>query len=83
MKFYLVLFALLVEVVIIAFDHDYKVAYVDTLGECKYTEVNGKFYTCKLYDNTYEKVYVAPCLKKVNKDGVKSSDEKCRMSYEN
>lgn len=79
MKLCLALFALLFAIGIIAFDRDYKVAYVDTFNECKYTEVNGKFKTCKLYDNTYEKIYVAPCLEKVEKDGVKSSDEQCRL----
>lgn len=71
-------FALLLSLITIV-GCDYKVAYVDPLGECKYTEVNGKFKTCKLYDNTYEKIYVAPCLEKVEKDGVKSSDEQCRL----
>lgn len=61
-----------------------KVAYVDTLGECKYIEIDRPFSkpeyrTCKIRDSSFEVVYVDPCLEKVTRDGVKASQEKCSL----
>ena len=61
-----------------------KVAYVDTAGECKYGEIykpfsEPEYRTCKIRDSSFEVVYVDPCLEKVTKDGVKSSQEKCYL----
>jgi len=65
-----------------------KVAYVDTLGECKYVEIykpfsEPEYKTCKIRDSSFEVVYVDPCLEKVTQDGVKSSQEKCSLEYGN
>ena len=65
-----------------------KVAYVDTLGECKYVEIykpfsEPEYKTCKIKDSSFEVVYVDPCLEKVTRDGVKSSQEKCSLEYGN
>ena len=65
-----------------------KVAYVDTLGECKYVEMykpfsEPEYRTCKIRDSSFEVVYVDPCLEKVTRDGVKSSQEKCSLEYGN
>ena len=65
-----------------------KVAYVDTLGECKYVEIykpfsEPEYKTCKIRDSSFEVVYVDPCLEKVTKNGVKSSQEKCSLEYDN
>ena len=59
-----------------------KVAYIDTLGECKYIEIykpfsEPEYRTCKIRDSSFEVIYVDPCLEKVTRDGVKSSQEKC------
>ena len=61
-----------------------KVAYVDTMGECKYVEIyrpfsEPEYKTCKIRDSSFEVVYVDPCLEKVTQDGVKSSQEKCSL----
>ena len=61
-----------------------KVAYIDTLGECKYVEIykpfsEPEYRTCKIRDSSFEVVYVDPCLEKVTRDGVKSSQEKCSL----
>ena len=61
-----------------------KVAYVDTMGECKYIEIykpfsEPEYRTCKIRDSSFEVVYVDPCLEKVTQDGVKSSQEKCSL----
>ena len=61
-----------------------KVAYVDTLGECKYVEIykpfsEPEYKTCKIRDSYFEVVYVDPCLEKVTRDGVKASQEKCSL----
>ena len=61
-----------------------KVAYIDTLGECKYVEIykpfsEPEYRTCKIKDSSFEVVYVDPCLEKVNRDRVKSSQEKCSL----
>ena len=61
-----------------------KVAYVDTMGECKYVEIykpfsEPEYKTCKMRDSSFEVVYVDPCLEKVTQDGVKSSQEKCSL----
>ena len=65
-----------------------KVAYVDTTGECKYVEIykpfsEPEYRTCKIRDSSFEVVYVDPCLEKVTRDGVKSSQEKCSLEYYN
>lgn len=65
-----------------------KVAYVDTMGECKYVEIykpfsEPEYKTCKIRDSSFEVVYVDPCLEKVTQDGVKSSQEKCSLDYSN
>ena len=65
-----------------------KVAYVDTLGECKYVEIykpfsEPEYRTCKIKDSSFEVVYVDPCLEKVTRDGVKSSQEKCSLEFGN
>ncbi len=61
-----------------------KVAYIDTTGECKYVEIykpfsEPEYRTCKIRDASFEVVYVDPCLEKVTRDGVKSSQEKCSL----
>ena len=61
-----------------------KVAYIDTLGECKYVEIykpfsEPEYKTCKIKDSSFEVVYVDPCLEKVTRDGVKSSQEQCTL----
>lgn len=61
-----------------------KVAYVDTIGECKYVEIykpfsEPEYRTCKIRDSSFEVIYVDPCLEKVTRDGVKSSQEKCSL----
>ena len=61
-----------------------KVAYVDTLDECKYVEIykpfsEPEYRTCKIRDSSFEVVYVDPCLEKVTQDGVKASQEKCSL----
>ena len=65
-----------------------KVAYVDTLGECKYVEIykpfsEPEYKTCKIKDSSFEVVYVDPCLEKATRDGVKSSQEKCSLEFGN
>ena len=65
-----------------------KVAYIDTLGECKYVEIykpfsEPEYRTCKIRDSSFEVVYVDPCLEKVNQDGVKASQEKCSLEFGN
>ena len=64
-----------------------KVAYVDTLGECKYVEIDrpfskSEFKTCEFKDSSFEVVYVDPCLEKVTKNGVKASQERCALEYQ-
>lgn len=64
-----------------------KVAYVDTLGECKYVEIDRpfskpEFKTCKFKDSSFEVVYVDPCLEKVTKNGIKASKERCALEYQ-
>ena len=61
-----------------------KVAYIDTNNECKYVEIykpfsEPEYRTCKIRDSSFEVVYVDPCLEKVTRDGVKSSQEKCSL----
>lgn len=61
-----------------------KVAYIDTMGECKFVEIykpfsEPEYKTCKIRDSSFEVVYVDPCLEKVTRDGVKSSQEKCSL----
>ena len=61
-----------------------KVAYIDTLGECKFVEIykpfsEPEYRTCKIKDSSFEVVYVDPCLEKVTQDGVKASQEKCSL----
>lgn len=65
-----------------------KVAYVDTLGECKYVEIDrpfskSEFKTCEFKDSSFEVVYVDPCLEKVAKNGVKASQERCLLDSQN
>lgn len=59
---------------------DDKVKYVDVHGECKYIEVRGELFMCsEMVDpNEFELVYVAPCMEKTTKNGVKASTDKCR-----
>ena len=64
-----------------------KVAYVDTNNECKYVEVDRpfskpEFKTCKFRNSSFEVVYVDPCLEKVTKNGVKASQERCALEYQ-
>ena len=64
-----------------------KVAYIDTLGECKYVEIDrpfskSEFKTCEFKDSSFEVVYVDPCLEKVTKNGVKASQERCALEYQ-
>ena len=64
-----------------------KVAYVDTLGECKYIEIDRpfskpEFKTCEFKDSSFEVVYVDPCLEKVTKNGIKASQERCALEYQ-
>ena len=64
-----------------------KVAYVDTLDECKYVEIDRpfskpEFKTCEFKDSSFEVVYVDPCLEKVTKNGVKASQERCALEYQ-
>ena len=61
-----------------------KVAYIDTMGECKFVEIykpfsEPEYKTCKIRDSSFEVVYVDPCLEKVTRDGVKASQEKCSL----
>ena len=61
-----------------------KVAYIDTNNECKYVEIykpfsEPEYRTCKIRDSSFEVVHVDPCLEKVTRDGVKSSQEKCSL----
>ena len=61
-----------------------KVAYIDTYNECKYVEIykpfsEPEYRTCKIRDSSFEVVYVDPCLEKVTRYGVKSSQEKCSL----
>ena len=65
-----------------------KVAYVDTLGECKYVEIykpfsEPEFKTCEFKDSSFEVVYVDPCLEKVTKNGVKAPKERCSLNSQN
>lgn len=65
-----------------------KIAYVDTNNECKYVEIykpfsEPEYRTCKIKDSSFEVVYVDPCLEKVTRDGVKASQEKCSLEYDN
>ena len=65
-----------------------KVAYIDTLGECKYVEIykpfsEPEYRTCKIRDSSFEVIYVDPCLEKVTLDGVKASQEKCSLEFGN
>ena len=64
-----------------------KVAYVDTLGECKYVEIDrpfskSEFKTCEFRNSSFEVVYVDPCLEKVTRDGIKASQERCVLEYQ-
>ena len=64
-----------------------KVAYVDTLGECKYVEIDRpfskpEFKTCEVRNSSFEVVYVDPCLEKVTKNGIKASQERCALEYQ-
>ena len=65
-----------------------KVAYVDINNECKYVEIDRpfskpEFKTCEFKDSSFEVVYVDPCLEKVTKNGVKASQERCPLDYDN
>ena len=64
-----------------------KVAYVDTLDECKYVEIDRpfskpEFKTCEFRNSSFEVVYVDPCLEKVTKNGIKASQERCALEYQ-
>ena len=64
-----------------------KVAYIDTNDECKYVEIDRpfskpEFKTCEFKDSSFEVVYVDPCLEKVTRDGVKASQERCSLEYQ-
>ena len=64
-----------------------KVAYIDTLGECKYVEIDRpfskpEFKTCEFRNSSFEVVYVDPCLEKVTKNGIKASQERCVLEYQ-
>ena len=64
-----------------------KVAYIDTFGECKYVEIDRpfskpEFKTCKFRNSSFEVVYVDPCLEKVTKNGIKASQERCVLEYQ-
>ena len=64
-----------------------KVAYVDALGECKYIEIDRpfskpEFKTCEFRNSSFEVVYVDPCLEKVTKNGIKASQERCVLEYQ-
>ena len=64
-----------------------KVAFVDTLGECKYVEIDRpfskpEFKTCEFRNSSFEVVYVDPCLEKVTKNGIKASQERCPLEYQ-
>ena len=64
-----------------------KVAYVDTNNECKYVEIDRpfskpEFKTCEFKDSSFEVVYVDPCLEKVTKNGIKASQERCPLEYQ-
>ena len=64
-----------------------KVAYIDTNDECKYVEIDRpfskpEFKTCEFKDSSFEVVYVDPCLEKVTLDGVKASQERCSLEYQ-
>ena len=65
-----------------------KVAYVDTLGECKYVEIDRpfskpEFKTCEFRNSSFEVVYVEKKKKKVTKNGVKASQERCHLDSQN
>ena len=65
-----------------------KVAYVDTIGECKYIEIDRpfskpEFKTCEFRNSSFEVVYVDPCLEKVTKNGIKASQERCHLDSQN
>ena len=64
-----------------------KVVYVDTLGECKYVEIDRpfskpEFKTCEFKDSSFEVVYVDTCLEKVTENGVRASQERCALEYQ-
>ena len=64
-----------------------KVAFVDTFGECKYVEIDRpfskpEFKTCEFRNSSFEVVYVDPCLEKVTKNGIKASQERCVLEYQ-
>ena len=64
-----------------------KVAYIDTLGECKYVEIDRpfskqEFKTCEFRNSSFEVVYVDPCLEKVTKNDIKASQERCVLEYQ-
>ena len=64
-----------------------KVAYVDTNNECKYIEIDRpfskpEFKTCEFRNSSFEVVYVDPCLEKVTKNGIKASQERCALEYQ-
>ena len=64
-----------------------KVAYVDTNNECKYIEIGRlfskpEFKTCEFRNSSFEVVYVDPCLEKVTKNGIKASQERCALEYQ-
>ena len=64
-----------------------KVAYVDTFGECKYIEIDRhfskpKFKTCEFRNSSFEVVYIDPCLEKSNQNGIKASQERCVLEYQ-
>ena len=68
-------------------NHIDKVAYVDALGECKYIEIDRpfskpEFKTCEFKDSSFEVVYVDPCLERVTKNGIKASQERCPLEYQ-
>ena len=64
-----------------------KVAYVDTNDECKYVEIDRpfskpEFKTCEFRNSSFEVVYVDPCLEKVTKNGIRASQERCALEYQ-
>ena len=64
-----------------------KVAYVDTNNECKYVEIDRpfskpEFKTYEFINSSFEVVYVDPCLEKVTKNGIKASQERCALEYQ-
>ena len=65
-----------------------KVAFVDTLGACKYVEIDRtfskpEFKSYEFSNSSFEVVYVDPCLEKVTKKGVKASQERCQLDAQN